>query len=150
MRLISSVFFMLLLSSPVLAISFKVSDVCSKKLVLNSKISIKKSMTVSQATSIALRKNKVPHQFSGRVIKSILNTPVGMDAIDVYSDESMAAFGWCVLVNGKLLQQPIYKQMIKKESDSIHWFYGSAFLDKDEWKDMCVPSFKRQPRHLCR
>lgn len=149
MRFITSIICFLLFSSSALAVTFKINDVCSTKLVLNSTFAIQKSMTVSQVTALALKKSKVPHQFSGKVIKSILNTPSGMDAVDVYSDKTMAAFGWCVLVNGKLSQQPIYKQVIKKESDSIHWFYGSAFFDRNEWKDMCVPSFKRMPRHLC-
>ena len=92
--------------------------------------------------------NKVPFLGTDGGMNSILNTPTGLDAMDVTSDNEMFAYGWCYSLNGYEPESYPDKVFVNTD-DNIVWWYGFAHYLDGEWISQCEPSSKRRNSILC-
>ncbi len=92
---------------------------------------------------------KISYVGSDRGINSILNSPIGLDAMEVISDREMMAYGWCYSVNG--VSPEVYPdEMILSENDEVLWWFGYAHYLEGEWITQCSPSYLRSSEFICK
>src|SRR5438445_13693274 len=84
------------------AIKWKVIGPCSDKPVFQGTYEADLKKSVGQTSQEIFDKNKVPYIGYAAGFNSINNSPTGLDAMEVVSDEVMRAYGWCYAVNGKI------------------------------------------------
>jgi hypothetical protein len=82
-------------------------------------------------------------------IKSILNSPVGDEALEVLSDSEMRAYGWCVSLDGKQPNQMPDEVLLDSNVKEIIWFYAFATYEKGTWRDYCTPSHQVRSPFIC-
>lgn len=104
--------------------------------------------TVGDATVAFLLDNAIDFQGTTRGLNSVLNSPVGLEALDVVGDNEMYAYGWCYSVNG-VSPEVFADQVSLGEEDEILWWYGFAHFKDGQWLSQCVPSYQRVPSSLC-
>jgi hypothetical protein len=110
----------------------------------------KSTNTLGDITVSLLQKHQVPFQGDRSGIKSILNSPVGDDAIEVLSNSELRAYGWCVSVNGQQPAEMPDTVILKGSQNQVIWFYAYSRYDRGVWKDYCTPSFKLKTLPVCR
>lgn len=83
-------------------------------------------------------------------ITSILDTPTGMDAYEVISDNEMRAYGWCYSVNGESPELMPNQFLLDLNKDYvISWHYGFALYKDGQWITQCSPSWNVTPNFVC-
>ena len=120
---------------------------CSKKPVLSFQAS-DQFETVGDLTVHILTKNRIPFQGNERGMNSILNSPLGLDALEVLSDTQMRSYGWCFKVNGKV-PEDFASEIYLKDGDHIEWFFSYAWYDKG-WISMCNPAYEVKSTLFCK
>jgi hypothetical protein len=91
----------------------------------------------------------IPYQGSAAGFNSIINTPTGLDSIEVLSDTKMRAYGWCFSVNGVVPEVMASDYLFTSNDDKLIWFYAYSTYEKGEWLDYCVPSYQVKAAQFC-
>lgn len=139
-----------LISLNLWAIDIEVTNKCHNSPAIQGSVEIITLSNVADITLEFLNSNKIPYIGNETGIKSLLNTPQGLDAIEVLSDSRMRVYGWCFTLDGhapdKLMNQVVVDPEVHQK---IKWFYGFAELIKDEWVTYCTPAYKTPESILC-
>lgn len=106
------------------------------------------SQSVGDISIQALQDNNIPFQGISQGINSILNTPTGLEALDVVSDTEMFAYGWCYSING-YEPDKFPNEVYVQETDHILWWFGFARYKDGQWISQCKPSSKRRLTQYC-
>ncbi len=139
---------LLLVSSIYLqAATFEVIGPCAEKPLFSTTVEISET-NVGDATVKILTDNGIEFQGSRVGMKSIFNTPTGLDAMEIISDFEMNAHGWCYAING--VEPNVYPDEVKlTNKDHVTWWYGFAHYYKGKWLSMCEPTWQRAPEQFC-
>ncbi len=108
---------------------------------------LKKS--VGKLSMDIFEQQKVPYIGNESGFNSILNTPTGIDAIEVLSDTKMRAYGWCYSVNEIEPDVLAGDYFLNSKDDKIVWFFAYSTYDRGQWIDYCVPSYKVKAAQFC-
>lgn len=103
------------------------------------------------ANSVAIfDQNKVPYIGVAEGFNSIINTPIGLDTIEVVSDNELRAYGWCYSVNGRLPEGMPGQVHFTSQSDVLVWFYAYSTNKNGEWMDdYCSPAYWIKAKQFC-
>jgi hypothetical protein len=104
---------------------------------------------VGTLTISVLEKFQAPHIGNEIGLHTAFNTPTGLEALEVISDEEMNSYGWCYHVDGILPESFPVEYEITPNVKKIRWFFGYARYFRGEWTDQCLESFKNPPAFLC-
>jgi hypothetical protein len=104
---------------------------------------------VGAVTISELEKSKIPYMGNEIGLHTAFNTPIGMDALEVISDEEMKSYGWCYAVDGEIPEIYPVDYTITKNIRKITWFFGYARYFRGEWTDQCLKAYKNPPAYLC-
>jgi hypothetical protein len=120
---------------------------CSEKPLFQIE-SVSKAATLGDLTVEVFQKHQIPFEGDRSSIRSIQNSPVGDEALEILSDRQMRAYGWCVTVNG---EEPgeMPDQVVLSRDSKIVWFYAYSLYDSGSWKTMCSPSYRLQSPFVC-
>jgi hypothetical protein len=133
------------------AITYEVIGPCSEKPVYDGKLNLEELKTNLGIFSMTLfDQQKIPYQGSESGFNSIINTPTGLDAMEVISDTKMRAYGWCFSVNGISPDVMPDEFFFKNNNDKLVWFFAYSTYDKGEWTDYCIPSYKIKAEQFCK
>jgi hypothetical protein len=140
----------LTLSYNVHAIDFAVIGPCSEKSTYSGKLKADLDDSVGEISMQIFDHHKIPYQGSADGMSTIMNGPVGLDAMEVISDTKMRAYGWCFSVNGVIPDVLASQTHFTKQSDYLVWFYAYSTYDQGVWTDYCVPSYKIKAEQFCK
>lgn len=132
------------------AVTFEVTGPCNEISEFSGSYIIDLSKNVGEATLKIFSDEKIPFVGSVEGISSILNTPTGLDAIEVISDTKMRAYGWCFSINGHIPDVLMNEVYFTKQNDKLSWFYAFSTYDQGVWTDYCVPSYKIKAPQFCK
>ncbi|MNT10524.1 hypothetical protein D3C72_1453590 [compost metagenome] len=93
--------------------------------------------------------NKIPYVGAAEGINSLLNSPTGMDSIEVVSDTEMRVYGWCYTVNGKQPKEMPHEIKFKSQDDKLIWFYAYSTNKENKWTDYCSPAYWIKAPQFC-
>lgn len=132
------------------AISYEVIGPCSSNPVHSGNFNINNSNTTAGTASVMIfDKNKIPYVGTESGFSSIVNTPTGIDSIEVISDTKMRAYGWCYSVNDVEPSVVPSEYLLASNNDKLSWFYAYSTYDNGVWLDYCVPSHKIKAPQFC-
>ncbi len=131
------------------ALTWKVFGACSNSPVQQGEVIADISKSVGAITVDIFNKNKIPFIGAAEGMNSILNTPLGMDAIEVVSDTEMRVYGWCYSVNGKDPLQMPHEIKFQKQTDELIWYYAYSTNAKGQWADYCSPAYWTKAIQFC-
>lgn len=94
--------------------------------------------SVGELTIKVLDQLAIDYQGNERGIHSILNSPLGNDALVIISAQEMKAYGWCYQVNGVTPELFPHEILIEDENDEILWFWGYAHYLNGDWIAQCA------------
>lgn len=106
-------------------------------------------ISVGELTLKVLDENGIKYQGTSAGLNQVFNTPIGLEAMEVISDEEMFAYGWYYEVDGKFPEVFPSEILVTNTMKSIHWFYGYAHYLKGNWISQCEKSYKRHSSFLC-
>ena len=148
MKNIITVLFTIFTSIAIEAATMKVQGPCSAEPLVAEEFPINHEETVGAFTVRVFDLLNISYLGNDQGMNSIFETPVGLEAMEVISDNEMMAYGWCYSVNG--VQPGIYANEVKLQpSDEVLWWFGYAHYLNGEWLSMCSPSYERQADFLC-
>jgi hypothetical protein len=105
--------------------------------------------TLGDLTVEVFQQNRIPFVGDRSGIKSIRNSPIGDEALEVLSNSKMRSYGWCVSVNGVQPAKMPDEVRLQGNSNNILWFYAYSLYDRGLWKDYCTPSYKVRSLPVC-
>lgn len=130
--------------------TFTVYGPCSPTPAYNGNIEvIDLKDSVGKISLNVFEDQKIPYIGNESGFSSILNTPTGIDAIEVLSDTKMRAYGWCYSVNAIGPDVLAGDYFLNSKDDKIVWFFGYSTYDQGQWIDYCVPSYKIKAAQFC-
>jgi hypothetical protein len=132
------------------SITFEVVGPCNEKAEFMGASEVDLAQNVGLASIELFQKNKIPFTGSAEGMSSILNTPTGLEAIEVLSDTKMRAYGWCFSVNDFIPDVLSNEVFFTKQNDHLRWFYAYSTYDQGVWLDYCVPSYRIRAEQFCR
>lgn len=121
---------------------------CSETPILTHQFDYSDNLTVGDLTIHTLDEFDIPYKGTRQGISAISNSPTGLDAMEVISDNEMMAYGWCYSING-VTPDNYADTVFVKESDTITWWYGYAHYLDGEWVSSCNPSYLRKSSQFC-
>lgn len=131
-------------------VTWKVFGPCDDKPVAEGAVAVDLSQSVGEISIEIFQANKIPYVGVPEGFNSILNTPIGIDAIEVVSDTELRAYGWCYTVNGKIPEEMPHQKHLVSQSDKLIWFYGYSTNKNNEWQDdYCSPAYWIKARQFC-
>ena len=137
-------------SSALSAGTFTVEAPCQYKGAYSEEFNKDKFETAGDVTIHMLTKSHIPFQGTERGINQIFSTPLGLDALEVVSDEVMYAYGWCYTINNKITMNYADEVYLDDYATAdITWFYGISKFDKDKWVSMCQKATLRKDSPVC-
>lgn len=95
-------------------------------------------LSIGELTIKMLDDYQVPYQGTEQGFNSILNSPTGLDAMVIISDNEMKAYGWCFEINGEIPEVYPNEVFINSTSDNVLWFWGYAHYKNGEWIAQCA------------
>lgn len=137
-------------SSPLYAVSFSVVGPCSERPLYAGTFKTDLEDNVGKVSMDIFDFYKIPYAGNEYGMNSILNTPVGLDAIEVLSDTKMRAYGWCFSINGVIPEVLANEVRFSKQNDVLNWFYAYSTYDQGVWTDYCVPSYQVKAPQFCK
>lgn len=138
------------LSSKTYAISYEIIGACSDTPAYSGNYEIKDLATNAGKTSVSIfEQENVPYSGNETGFNSILNTPTGIDSIEVISETKMRAYGWCYSVNGVEPKVVPEEFLFDSNADKLVWFYAYSTYDNGVWLDYCVPSYTIKAPQFC-
>lgn len=132
------------------AVVFDVIGPCSKEAVNSGSFKTDLADNLGKISMDIFDYYKIPYVGSELGMSSILNSPTGLDAIEVLSDTKMRAYGWCFSVNGMIPDALTSETFLAKQNDYVSWFYAYSTYDQGVWTDYCVPSHKIKAPQFCK
>lgn len=138
------------LSAKTYAISFEVIGACSETPVYSGNYEINDlSINAGKASVAIFEQEKVPYIGNETGFNSILNTPTGIESIEVISETKMRAYGWCYSVNGVGPEVIAGEFLFSSNNDKLSWFYAYSTYENGVWLDYCVPSYTIKAPQFC-
>lgn len=132
------------------AVSWKVYGPCDDKPVAQGEAAVDITKSVGAISVEIFDHNKVPYIGAAEGFNSIINTPVGLDSVEVVSDTELRAYGWCYTVNGKTPSEMPHKINFKSQTDKMVWFYAYSTNKNNEWMDdYCSPAYWIKAKQFC-
>jgi len=106
-------------------------------------------ISVGDTTVAIFDKFEIPYLGNRIGIGSINMSPVGDEALEVISDDTMRSHGWCYSINGVVPE--VYPSEIQFTSNDDHltWFYCYALYEKGVWKSFYNYTNKIKPEQIC-
>ena len=105
-------------------------------------------LNLGEATIQALNTSGLQYQGNERGINQIHQSPLGLAALEILSDNEMISYGWCFQVNGVVPE--IYADEIElNPRDEVLWFYGFAHYKNGDWISQCENSASRAASEFC-
>lgn len=132
------------------AVYFTVIGACSEKPVHSGSFKTDLEDSVGKISMDIFDFNKIPYVGTEHGMNSIINSPVGLDAMEVISDSKMRAYGWCFSVNGVIPDVLASETYFSKQNDVLNWFYAYSTYDQGVWTDYCVPAYKIKSPQFCK
>jgi Domain of unknown function (DUF4430) len=133
------------------AISYEVIGPCSATPLYKGTVNLGNfEINLGKFSMNLFDQQKIPYDGIESGFNSILNTPIGLEAMEVISDTKMRVYGWCYSVNGIDPDVMADKYFSKNNNDQLVWFYAYSTYDKGEWTDYCMPSYKIQAEQFCK
>lgn len=148
--LISTLLLTFTLSSFTQAATLEIYGPCQSRPSIVLDAAVEKYETAGDITIALFTKNKIPFQGTEAGINQILHSPLGLEALEVISDTTMYAYGWCYEVDGKISTFYPNEYYLTGEEKVIKWFYGSSEFQKDQWVNFCIPSHLRASSEFCK
>lgn len=137
-------------SSSAHAVYFNVIGPCSERPVHSGSFKTDLDDSVGKISMDIFDFNKIPYAGTEHGMNSIINSPVGLDAMEVISDSKMRAYGWCFSINGVIPDVLASEVHFSKQNDVLTWFYAYSTYDQGVWTDYCVPSYKIKSPQFCK
>ena len=122
------------------ALEFKVAHPYEPAALIETTIDLEGSETLGAITIKILEESGVEYLGNERGIHSILNTPIGDEAIEIISDTEMKVYGWCFEVDGRT---PVFladQVELQATTKIVEWFFGFARYKDGEWVSYCSRS----------
>lgn len=141
-------FILLVVSASALAVQVEFVGPCSEKPLYSVKTQATKAKDVGTLTVEVLDKAQIQYQGVPQGFNQIFNSPLGLDALEILSDEEMLSYGWCFEVDGKVTED-YADQISLKGVKKIQWFFGYAHYVRGEWKSFCQKAYLRRSEFLC-
>jgi hypothetical protein len=139
---------MIMILEALMTLAFEIVGPCEKKPLFSSQEQSKVN-SLGLLTIDVLEKNNIPYQGSEKGLNSIYQTPVGLAAIEVISDQEMRSFGWCFEIDG--VTPEVYPDEVAlKDVKKVTWFFGFAHFKNGQWVSQCEKAWKVKPKFLCR
>lgn len=104
---------------------------------------------VGELTVATLCDLNIPFKGSSQGLASVFETPTGMAAVEVLSNEEIRAYGWCFSIDGFSPEVYPHEVPITSETKKITWHFGFARFFKGEWITQCTPAYSIKPAFLC-
>ena len=139
----------LLFPFQVYALTFEVIGPCSETPIYQTSTTMHNT-NLGFLTEFVLKKGEIPYTGDQAGIGSIANSPVGDQALEVLSDTTMRAYGWCVEVDGFQPDVMPDKVMISDSVKHIRWFYAFSLYEAGEWTQYCTPSYLVKSAQMCK
>lgn len=140
-------FLLIFLSSFSYALHIEVYGPCDSKPIFKGVL--KSSDESIGSLSIRFMENRrIPFQGTERGFNSINGSPVGLDALEVISDQEMKSYGWCYFVDGtapEIYPSEHSSTGVKK----VQWIFSYAHYVKGNWISQCQKAFVSPPTFLC-
>lgn len=131
------------------ALSFEVIGPCDSKPTFETTTTMKNT-NLGHLTEFILNKHSIPYTGDATGIGSIAGSPVGDSAIEVLSDTTLRAYGWCVEVDGMQPDVMPDQVMISENTKHIKWFYAFSLYESGEWTQYCTPSYSVKSSQICK
>lgn len=131
------------------AIQWEIIGACDSKPLYQGTYESDLRKSVGQFSLEIFSQNNLAFQGNEHGINSLLNTPVGLDAIEVISDEEMRVYGWCYLVNGEQPEELASAVGFDSQADKLTWFYAYSTNFRNEWLNYCLPAHELKPAMFC-
>lgn len=147
---ITLIFILMVTSAKVFAATLEIIGACDETPVFSTIFSIRvqDSKSIGKVSVDIFDQNYIPYLGTEEGMNSILNTPVGKDAIEVISSTEYLAYGWCYKVND--IEPGEYPhEIVAKNNDSIVWWFGYARYKDGQWIEQCTPSHVRKSAKFC-
>lgn len=133
------------------AATIKIIGPCSETPVYEGDLeAFNQRKSVGAYTIQYLNENSIPYVGNEQGLNSIIETPIGLDAMEVLSDEMMRSHGWCYSVDGEIPDSLANEVFLNSENSSVVWFYGYSLYDKGEWSEYCTPTYEVKPEQFCK
>lgn len=121
---------------------------CEKEPFHSVEIEESDAHNVGELSIKVLEDAKISFIGSDLGINQILNTPIGLDAMEIISNREMMSYGWCFEVDGTIPE--VYPNQVGLEgAQHIRWFFGYAHYLAGEWLSQCEKSYLRRAAFLC-
>lgn len=139
----------LLLPIQVYALTFEVIGPCDEKPFFTSTTTLK-NVNLGHLTVSVLNKHSIPYTGDQTGIGSIAASPTGDDALEVVSETTLRAYGWCVEVDGFQPDVMPDQVMITESVKHIKWFYAFSLYESGQWTQYCTPSYTVKSPKICK
>jgi hypothetical protein len=130
------------------ALSFEVVGPCAETPIYQTTTTLHHT-SLGYLTEYLFKKDNVPYTGTESGITSIFNSAVGNEALEVLSNNTMRAYGWCVEVDGRQPGQMPDKVRINENTKHIRWFYAFTLYDAGDWSQFCTPSYLIKSKQMC-
>jgi hypothetical protein len=142
-------FFLVLFSFNSFSFEIEFIGGCSQQALFSQKVKYAKGMNVGDTTLKVLDDHAIPYQGTASGLNQVFNTPIGLEAMEVVSDNEMYAYGWCFEIDGVIPEVLADKVSVKPTTKLITWFYGHAHFLNGEWISQCEKSYLRRSAQIC-
>lgn len=137
-------------STNLMAIRFEIMNICKPEAFIQKDLELDGPDYLSTITIDFLNKNNIPFLGNETGIQTMLETPMGNQALEIISDTVMRSYGWCYEVDYKIPDVLMSEVFIKpKHTEHIRWFYGYAEYNAGTWINYCVPVFENPTPFIC-
>lgn len=140
---------LLVISAQSSALEVEFVGPCSEVPLYSATISSTDVNDVGSLSIMVLEKANIPFKGTSAGINQIFHTPIGLDAMEVISDQEMMSYGWCYEIDGEIPE--VYPNEIGLEGiQKISWFYGYAHYLDGQWIAQCQKGHLRHSPYLCK
>lgn len=131
------------------AITWKIFGACKNSPVHEGSFVADLQKSVGHTSIEIFDAYKIPYVGSAEGINSLINSPIGMDSIEVVSDQEMRVYGWCYTVNGKQPTEMPHQIRFQNQTDKLVWFYAYSTNKSGTWTDYCSPAYWIKAVQFC-
>lgn len=139
----------ILISSQAHAFEVQFIGPCLEQPLLSQEVDFSEGMNVGEVSLKVLEDNQIPYQGVSAGFNQIFGSAIGLDAMEVISDNEMMAYGWCFEVDGEIPEVLADKVKVSESTKIVTWFYGYAHFLNGEWVSQCLKSHLRKPTKFC-
>lgn len=139
---------LLLVSFSCFGVTIEFVGPCDGRPFFSKNISAARVPSVGALTIDVLEKFEIAYSGTENGLNQVLNSPIGLDAMEVISDNEMMAYGWCYEVDGKLSEQ-YPNEVSLNQVKHVKWFYGYAHYRNGTWVSQCLKSYLRKSPFIC-